>query len=74
MDVFVPEYDWNSQWESVEASVLAGQECGDFCEGNEFKMVRIMVGACTTYRIVGGKAVPVAVAFPEALQPPKGED
>ena len=36
MEVFVPEYDWNCQWESVEASVSAGQECGDFCEGDEF--------------------------------------
>ena len=73
MEVFVPEYDWNCQWESVEASVSAGQECGDFSEGDEFKMVRITVGACTTYRIVDGKAVPVAISFPEALQPPKNE-
>ena len=26
MEVFVPEYDWNCQWESVEASVSAGQD------------------------------------------------
>ena len=63
MDIFVPEYDWNSHWESVNENVL---EC-DYTEGQEFTMVRLTVGARTTYRIVNGNAVPVSMAFPEGL-------
>lgn len=63
MDIFVPDYEWNSHWNSVEESVA---EC-DYTEGDEFKMVRLTVGACTTYRIVNGKPVPVVVAFPDGL-------
>jgi hypothetical protein len=62
VDIFVPDYDWNSHWSSVDES--AG-EC-DYAEGEEFKMVRLTVGACITYRIVNGQPVPVLVAFPDA--------
>ncbi len=68
MEVFVPDYEWNSQWDSVEQAVEEGQKYGDYSEGDEFKMVRLTVGACTTYRIVNGKAVPVAVAFPQNVK------
>lgn len=61
MEIFVLDYDWNSQWNSVEESASDY----NYSEGDEFKMVRLNVGACTTYRIVNGKPVPVAVAFPE---------
>lgn len=69
MDVFVPDYDWNSQWESVEAAVKTGQEYGDLKEGDEFSMVRLTVGACTTYRIINGQPTPIVVQFPEELKP-----
>jgi hypothetical protein len=62
MNIFVPDYEWNSHWDSVEENVA---EC-DYAEGDEFKMVRLTVGACTTYRIVNGKPVPVIVSFPVA--------
>jgi len=67
MDIFVPDYEWNAHYGSVEESVLEGMKCGDFAEGDEFRMVRLTVGACTTYRIVDGKPVPISVAFPEGL-------
>jgi len=67
MDIFVPDYEWNARYESVEAAVASGEEFGDFDEGDEFKMVRLTVGAITTYKIVAGKAVPIAVAFPSGL-------
>lgn len=67
IDIFVPEYDWNSHWSSVEESVAAGFECGDHKEGDEFTMVRLTVGAATTYKIVDGKPVPTRVAFPGPL-------
>lgn len=67
MEIFVPDYEWNAHYTSVESSVEAGMKCGDFSEGDEFKMVRLTVGACTTYKIVDGKPVPVAVAFPKPL-------
>ena len=60
MDIFVPHYDWNSHWSTVDENVA---EC-EYADGEEFKMVRLAVGACTTYRIVEGK--PVSVAFPDA--------
>ncbi len=64
MDIFVPDDDWNSQWESVDEYVSAY----GYAEGEEFKMVRLTVGAFTTYRIVKGKPVPVAIAFPVKLE------
>ena len=67
MEIFVPDYEWNSHWNSVEEAVATGKECGDYSEGDEFKMVRLTVGAMTTYRIVDGKPVPVSVAFPDGL-------
>ena len=67
MEIFVPDYEWNSHWNSVEEAVASGAECGDYNEGDEFKMVRLTVGACTTYRIVNGKPVPVVVAFTDGL-------
>jgi len=67
MEIFVPDYEWNSHWNSVEEAVSAGAECGDYREGDEFKMVRLTVGACTTYRIVDGKPFPVMVSFPDGL-------
>ena len=63
MDIFVPDYEWNAHYDSVEENMTG---C-DYEEGDEFKMIRLTVGACTTYRVVNGKPVPVAVAFPEAL-------
>lgn len=67
MEIFVPDYEWNAHYSSVEESVAEGMKCGDFDEGEEFKMVRLTVGACTTYKIVDGKPVPVAVSFPDGL-------
>lgn len=64
MEIFVPDYEWNAHYSSIEEAVAHGQECGDYQESEEFKMVRLTVGACTTYRIVNGKAVPIAVSFP----------
>lgn len=63
MDIFVPDYDWNSHWGSVEESVSV---C-DYAEGEEFTMVRLTVGAATTYKIVDGKPTPTRVAFPDPL-------
>jgi hypothetical protein len=67
MEIFVPDYEWNSHWNSVDEAVSAGEEFGDYYEGQEFKMVRLTVGACTTYRIVDGKPIPISVSFPEVL-------
>jgi len=67
VEIFVPDYEWNSHWASVEEAVEDGKKHGDFSEGDEFKMVRLTVGACTTYRIVAGKPVPIEVAFPDSL-------
>lgn len=68
MDVFVPEYDWNSQWSSVEKSVKEGVAYGDYAEGDEFKMVRLTVHACTTYKIIDGKPVATAISFPVGIK------
>lgn len=65
MEIFVPDYEWNAHYSSIEEMVSSGAECGDYKEGDEFKMVRLTVGACTTYRIVDGKPVPIFVAFPD---------
>lgn len=64
MEIFVPDYEWNAHWKTVEESVDAGFASGDFSEGDEFKMVRLTVGACTTYKIIDGKPIPVAISFP----------
>ena len=67
MEIFVPDYEWNAHYSSVEEAVEAGGEFDELKDGDEFKLVRLTVGACTTYKMVNGKAVPVAVAFPDAL-------
>lgn len=64
MEIFVPDYDWNAHWGSVEESATA---C-EYEEGEEFVMVRLTVGAATTYRMQGGKPMPVSVAFPDNIQ------
>lgn len=64
MEIFVPDYEWNTHYRSVEEAVATAHEWGELNEGEEFKMVRLTVGACTTYKIVDGKAVPVSVSFP----------
>lgn len=63
--VFVPPDDWNSHYTSPEDHILAGAEFGESKEGSEFQLARLEVGACTTYRIVDGKPVPVVVSFPD---------
>lgn len=65
VEVFVPDYDWNARHPSVDASVKEGVACGDYQEGDEFKMVRLTVGPCTTYKIVNGDPVPQAISFPD---------
>lgn len=67
--IFVPEYEWGAHYESVEEYVASGQEYGDIKEGDEFKLVRLNVYACTTYRMVDGKAIPVEAAFPVKVAP-----
>ena len=67
MDIFVPDHEWNSHYASVEEAVAEGQKDGEYQEGDEFKMVRLTVGAMTTYRVVDGKPVSVAIAFPDKL-------
>ena len=68
--VFVPDYEWNAHWNSVEEAVETGQrEYGDYKEGDEFTMVRLEVFAATTYKITDGKPVVVSLAFPEAIPP-----
>lgn len=63
MEIFVQNCDWNTHWLSADEYL---QE-GDVAEGEEFTMVRLQVGARTTYKVENGKAVPVAVAFPSGL-------
>jgi hypothetical protein len=67
VEVFVPEYDWNSHFASLEDHTKACQEHGESEEGSEFTLVRLAVGAATTYRIVNGKPEVVAIAFPDAM-------
>lgn len=73
MEVFVPPYEWNSHYTSVEEAVAEGQKYGDCQEGDEFQMVRLTVGALTTYKVVDGKAVPIKVAFPEGMASNEGK-
>jgi len=70
-EIFVPDYDWNSHFTSPEDHVEAGREYGESEEGSEFELVRLTVGAKTTYRIVNGKPVPVAVGFAALPLTPK---
>lgn len=72
MEVFVPEYEWNAHYPSIQENLDDGLERGEYQEGDEFKMVRLLVGACTTYAIKDGKPVPVAVSFPKGLEPEGG--
>lgn len=68
MDVFVPTYEWNARYSSVEEAYAKGYACGDYEEGDEFKMIRLTVGACTTYKVIDGKPVPIELSFPESLE------
>lgn len=67
MEIFVHDHDWNEPHASVDEAVAEGMESGDYKEGDEIKMVRLTVGAYTTYKIVGGRPVPIAVSFPTGL-------
>jgi hypothetical protein len=64
--IFVPDYEWNAHWDSVEMAVASGKEYGEYEEGHEFTMVRLEVYAATTYKIVNGIPVVVSLAFPSA--------
>lgn len=65
--VFVPPYEWGAQYSSIDEMLQYAAECGEtYAEGEEFDMIRLEVGAKTTYRMVDGKAVPIVVSFPEA--------
>jgi hypothetical protein len=68
MEIHVPDCEWNTHYRSPEEAVKLGMEYGDYKEGEEFKLVRLQVGAVTTYRIVDGKPVPVAVGFPTGIE------
>jgi hypothetical protein len=63
-EIFVPDYEWNAHYESPEEVIATGE----LAEGEEFDLVRLTVGAKTTYRVVNGKPVPVSVAFPEGIE------
>lgn len=62
-EVFVPEDEWNAHWGSVQEH----KADSDYAEGDEFKLVRLLVGACTTYKIVNGAAVPISISFPKGV-------
>ena len=68
-NVFVPNYDWNSHWDSPEKAVTEGQKYGDYPEGYDFTMVRLVVVARSAYRIIGGVPVLTSTAFPEETNP-----
>ena len=69
VNVFVPHYDWNSRWDSPEEAVTEGQKYGDYQDGCEFTMVRLVVVAQSAYRIIGGVPVLTSTAFPEETNP-----
>jgi len=69
MEIYVPDYEWNAQYESPEECLALGREKGDLKEGDEFSLVRLTVGANTTYRVIDGKAVPIIITFPVAILP-----
>jgi hypothetical protein len=60
-DVFVSDLDWNDQFDTPDEFA----ELEGLSEGAEFALVRLSVSGKTTYRIVDGKPVPVAIAFAE---------
>lgn len=62
MDVFLCDEDGNMH-ETVEQA--AESACVE--EGEEFSVVKITVISRHTYRIVDGKPVQVAIAFPDCL-------
>jgi len=66
-EIFVPDDEWNAHYESPDEAAQEYVECGDAVEGSEFDLVRLQVFAKTTYRIINGKAVPVAFAAPGDL-------
>ena len=68
--IFVPDGEWNTHFASPEEHIESGLEYGESKEGSEFSLVRLTVGAKTTYRIVDGKPVVVSIAFPDALSVP----
>ena len=67
-DIFVPTYEWNSHYASIDECVKDGKQFGEYNHGDEFEMVRITVGAKTKYRMVDGKPVPIEVSFPEKIE------
>lgn len=69
VNVFVPDYDWNCHWGSPEEAVTEGQKYGDYPEGYDFTMVRLVVGAKSAYRIIDGVPVLTSIAFPEEIKP-----
>lgn len=74
VNVFVPDYDWNSRWDSPEEAVTEGQKYGDYPEGYDFTMVRLVVVARSAYRIIGGVPVLTSTAFPEEINDRPCED
>lgn len=74
VNVFVPDYEWNSHWGSPEKAVTEGQKYGDYPEGYEFTMVRLVVVARSAYRIIGGVPVLTSTAPPEKTNPQAKED
>ncbi|WP_130358281.1 hypothetical protein [Pigmentiphaga kullae] len=54
--------DWNAHYTSPDEAAQGYVDCGDRVEGEEFDLVRVHVFAKTTYRIVNGRAMPVAIA------------
>ena len=63
MEIFVHDTDWHDHFASLEEYVA---ERG-IAEGEKFSLVRLTVGAHTTYRVQDGKVVPESVAFPKAM-------
>lgn len=66
--IFVPPNEWNAHYESPEQHVAKGHEFGESDEGSEFQLVRLEVGPMHTYRIVTGKPVQIAIAFPSEIK------
>lgn len=67
MEVFVSDYEWNAHFESPQQAADDYLKYGDRKEGEEFELVRLNVIGKTTYRIVDGKAVPIAIATPDRI-------
>ena len=64
-EIYVPDYEWNSHYNSPEECVEIGREFDEFKEGETFSLVRLQIFAKTTYKIMDGKPVPIEVAFPD---------